>query len=291
MPLLRELSSIWFTPELAKEVLNYLHQFFAEREEHYFDVDEFGMDPALLESLRPLFQFLYHTYFRVSVEGVKHVPRKESAIIIANHSGGLPFDGTMLNMALYNEHPHSRNLRFLVEDFVYHFPFLGTFIQRTGGVRACPENAERLLKKKNLVAVFPEGLKGIGKLYKHRYQLQRFGRAGYARLAIRSRSTIIPTAVIGAEETYPILWKSTILSKPLGIPYFPVTPTFPLLGPLGMIPLPSKWVILFGKGIDCREYRPKDANDDILIHRINQKVRDQIEKMINKGLKKRESLT
>lgn len=253
-------------------------------------MDEFGLDLKLVESLRPIFQFLYHNYWKVEVEGIRNIPLKDRALIVANHSGGLPFDCIMLDMAIYNEHPYSRNLRFLVEDFVYHFPFLGTFITRIGGVRACPENATRLLMKNNLVAVFPEGIKGIGKLYKNRYKLQRFGRGGYVRIAIKSSSMIVPTAIIGAEEIYPIIWKTTVLSKLFGIPYFPATPTFPLLGPLGLIPLPSKWMIIFGKPIDCSKYKKKDADNDLLVFNINYRTRAEIEKMIRYGLKKREKV-
>lgn len=278
--LLKELSSIWFAPEVLNEVSKYIKRFFKERAEHYYDVDEFGMDPNLVENIRPLFQFLYHDYWNVDVKGVKNIPDKGRALIVSNHSGGIPFDGTMINMAVYNEHPKSRNVRFLLEDFVYHFPHLGTFITRMGGVRACPENTVRLLEKENLVAIFPEGIKGIGKLHKDKYKLQRFGRGGYVKIAIETKTKIIPTAVIGAEETYPILWKTTILSKPLGIPYFPVTPTFPILGPLGMIPLPAKWEIRFGRPIDCSIYKKSDAEDDLLIFRINQKVKSEIQKLL-----------
>lgn len=285
--LFADLTSIWFTPELTSDIGRIIQNYFAKRAEHYYDVDEFGMDPVLVETLRPLFQFLYHHWWRVSTQGIKNIPERGRALIVANHSGALPFDGAMINTAVYNEHPASRDVRFLVEDFVYHFPFLGTFISRTGGVRACPENAERLLSAGKLIAVFPEGIKGIGKPFKDRYKLERFGRGGYIRIAIRSESKIIPTAVIGAEETYPIVFKTTVLSKPLGIPYFPVTPTFPLLGPLGLIPLPSKWLIIFGKPIDCSRYKPSDADNDLLIHRLNEKVRNEIQKMIKAGLKKR----
>lgn len=287
--LLKDISTLWFTPELANKAVAYIHKFLVGRKKHYFDVDEFGMDANLVESLRPLFQFLYHSYWRVGVTGIGHIPPRNRALIVANHSGGIPFDGIMLNMAVYNEHPRSRNVRFLVEDFVYHFPFLGTFISRTGGIRACPENAVKLLARDNVIAVFPEGLKGIGKLYKNRYKLQRFGRGGYVRIAIASKSKIIPTAIIGAEETYPILWKTTILSKPLGLPYLGITPTFPWLGPLGLIPLPSKWQIIFGKPIDCGKYKPKDADNDLLVFRINEKVKDEIQKMIDAELARRGS--
>lgn len=250
-------------------------------------IDEFGMDPDFIRTIRPFFQFMYHDYWRVSVQGVENVPDRGQAMIVANHSGGIPFDGSMLHLAVFNEHPRKRIVRPLVEDFVYHFPFLGTLMSKTGGVRACPENAERLLEKDNIIAVFPEGIKGIGKLFKDRYKLLRFGRGGYVRIAIKTGAKIIPTAVVGAEETYPIIAKTTLLSKPFEIPYFPITPTFPLLGIFGLIPLPSKWIILFGKPIDCSKYKPLDAENDLLVFKINEKVRSEVEKLISKGLKER----
>jgi len=288
--LVNNVASTWFTPELVHEVSKKAEKYIKKGKDHYYDIDEFGMDPLLIDSLRPFFQFFYENYWKVDVVGIKNIPAKSKALIVSNHSGAIPFDGIMLNMAVFNEHPKSRDLRFLVEDFVYHFPFLGTFIQRTGGIRACPENAEKLLKVNNLVAVFPEGIKGIGKLYKERYKLHRFGRNGYVKIAIKAQSKIIPTAIIGAEETYPVLAKSTFLSKPFGIPYFPITPTFPLFGPLGAIPLPSKWIILFGKPIDCSQYKKSDANNNLLAYKINQRVRRSIKKMIADGLSKRESV-
>ena len=288
--ILKEAATSKYASNLFLEASKKIENFFSNRAAHYYDIDEFGMDKTLVESIRPLFQFFYHQYWRLSVYGVENIPNKGKALIVANHSGALPFDGIMLNMAVYNEHPSSRDVRFLVEDFVYHFPFLGTFISRTGGVRACPENAERVLSKGNVLAVFPEGIKGIGKLYKDKYKLQRFGRGGFIKIAMKTKSKIIPTAIIGAEETYPILAKTTALSKPLGIPYFPITPTFPLLGPLGMIPLPSKWIIIFGKPIDFRKYKPSDAKNNLLVHKLNQRIQDEIKKMIEKGLKKRDSI-
>ena len=151
----------------------------------------------------------------------------------------------MSGLGVNKEPPTRRSIRFLVEDFVYLSPFMGTFMSRIGGVRACPENATWLLKKGELVVVFPEGVKGLGKLYRDRYQLQRFGRGGFIRLAIKTGAPIIPTAVIGAEEIHPTIWKSSILAKSMGIPYLPVTPTFPWMGPLGLVPFPTKWEIIF----------------------------------------------
>ncbi|QQR80499.1 MAG: acyltransferase family protein [Deltaproteobacteria bacterium] len=200
------------------------------------EFDEFGMDPHFKERIKPLFDFLYYDYWRVSVKGLHNIPNEGAGLIVPNHSGTFPYDGAMIAEGIVNDHPSRKDVRFLVEDFVYHFPFMGTFMYRIGGVRACPENCERLLSKNHLVTVFPEGVKGIGKAYKNRYRLQRFGRGGFIKLALRTKSPVIPTAVIGAEEIHPLLHRSTLLARPLGVPYIPITPTFPLLGPLGLVP-------------------------------------------------------
>lgn len=263
---------------------------FGEPDENY-EVDEFGMDPSFMQKVKPLFDFLYYKYWRVSVDGLKNVPSRGQGLIVSNHSGTLPYDGTMIAASIMNDHASRHDVRFLVEDFVYHFPFLGTLMYRIGGVRACPENAERLLSKGHLVTVFPEGIKGIGKHYKHRYHLQRFGRGGFIKLALKTNTPIIPTAVIGAEEIHPLLYKSTVLARPLGVPYIPVTPTLPWLGPLGLIPLPSKWKIIFGEPIHFKnQYGPEDCEDQLLVNRLSETVRGKIQEMIVEELKNRRSV-
>ncbi len=257
---------------------------------HPTEVDDFGMDREFALRVKPFFDFLYYSYWRVSVKGILNIPDEGRALVVSNHSGTLPYDGSMIKLAAENDHPSRPDMRWLVEDFVYHFPFMGTFMYRTGGVRACPENAVRLLETDHVVTVFPEGVKGIGKLYKHRYHLQRFGRGGFVRLALRTGSPIIPTAVIGAEEIHPLLHKSTFMAKPLGIPYIPITPTFPALGLFGLIPLPTKWTIMFGKPISWPQYGPKHAEDRLLVNRLSEEVRTKIQEMIFEGLAARRSI-
>ena len=254
-------------------------------------VDEFGRDPVYAQRVEPLLDFLYKQWFRVEARGIEHVPARGRALIVANHSGTLPYDGAILMHAVRSEHSAHRDVRPLVENFVFHFPYLGTFINRIGGVRACQENARRLLDDDQAVAVFPEGIKGIGKLYKERYQLQRFGRGGFIKLALRARSPIVPVAIVGAEEIHPMLGRITWFSKTAGIPYVPVTPTFPFLGPLGVLPLPSKWTLLFGEPIDFAEqYGPEAADDRILVNKLAEQVRQTIQDMIDRGLAERQSV-
>jgi 1-acyl-sn-glycerol-3-phosphate acyltransferase len=256
----------------------------------YESVDDFGLDPGYESRMRPLFELLYEKWFRVKAWGIEQVPAEGRALIVCNHSGVVPLDGAMLSMALRLEHSAHRQLRWLTEDVVFHMPFLGPFLNRIGAVRACPENAERLLKTGSLVAVFPEGIQGIGKLYRERYKLQRFGRGGYVKLALRTRTPIIPVAVIGAEESSPMLFKVSALAKLMKLPYLPVTPTFPLLGPLGLVPLPTRWSLLFGPPIDLSDHGPEAADDAVLVNRLNDQVRSTIQTLIDQGLSARTSI-
>jgi 1-acyl-sn-glycerol-3-phosphate acyltransferase len=254
-------------------------------------VDDFGRDPVYTGRIESFLDFLYQRYFRVDMQGLDHVPGTGPAIVVANHSGALPFDGLMLMHVLRREHPARRDARPLIEDFLFHFPYLGPFINRVGGVRACPENAERLLDAGQVVIAFPEGAKGMSKLYRDRYRLQRFGRGGFIKLALRTRSPIIPAAIVGAEESQPMLGKITWLAKSVGIPYVPITPTFPWLGPLGLAPLPVKWFMCFGPPMDlAAEYGAEAAGDRLLVSRLAEVVRASIQSMVDDILARRRSL-
>jgi 1-acyl-sn-glycerol-3-phosphate acyltransferase len=254
------------------------------------EVDEFGLDPKFEARLRPMFDFLYKLYFRVETRGVSNVPAEGRCLIVANHSGTFPYDGAMLKTAMRLAHPKERDLRWLAEDFVFYLPFVGTFMNRIGAVRACQENAERLLRQDRLVGVFPEGIKGVGKLFRDRYQLQRFGRGGFIKLCLRTRTPIIPCAVIGAEESNPMLHRFEYLASAFGIPYFPVTPTFPALGPLGLVPAPTKWRIIFGEIIRFDKYGPEAQDDSLLVAKLSEKVRTTVQAMVDKGLAERQSV-
>jgi 1-acyl-sn-glycerol-3-phosphate acyltransferase len=254
------------------------------------EVDDFGFDPVYERKVLPFFDFLYDRYFRVEVAGAANVPREGRCLLVANHSGTLPYDGMMLKLAVKREHPEKRDVRWLAEDFIFHFPFLGSFTNRVGAVRACQENAERLLKQDALVAVFPEGVKGIGKLFKQRYQLQRFGRGGFIKLSLRTQTPIVPVAIVGAEETNPMLFRIEYLTKALGLPYFPVTPTFPLLGPAGLLPAPTKWKIMFGEPVTFEGYGKEAADDEILVGRLAERVRGAIQGMLDRSIGERRSV-
>lgn len=258
--------------------------------EYEEEIDPFGMDRHLVSKIKPIFDFLYFKYWRVTTTGIENIPSEERGLIVSNHSGTVPYDGAMIKTAILNEHAKRTDARFLVEDFVYHMPILGTFMYRIGGVRACQENADRLLKEGHLVIVFPEGVKGIGKLYDQRYKLQRFGRGGFIKLCMNAKSPLIPVAVVGAEEIHPIIFKSNILAKTIGVPYIPITPTFPLLGLLGCVPYPTKWSIHFGEPMTFSNYGAEALEDELLIHKLTEKVRSKIQGMIFNLLKKRRSV-
>ena len=263
----------------------------AGRRKRAEEVDEFGLDPKYEARFAPFFDFLYKHYFRVEAEGIAHIPDEGRCLLVCNHSGGpLPYDGIMLRTTVRREHRALRELRWLAEDFVYYLPFVGTAMSRLGAVRACQENAERLLGNGSLVAVFPEGAKGIGKLYKERYRLQRFGRGGFIRLCLRTRTPIVPCAIVGAEEANPMLYRVEYMAKALGIPYLPITPTFPALGPLGLLPAPTKWKVTFGEPMAFDEYGPEDADDEVLVGRLAERVRVTIQAMLDRTLAGRRSV-
>ncbi len=254
------------------------------------ETDEFGYDPVYERRFLPLFDLLYDRYFRVEVRGIDRVPERGRCLLVANHSGTLPLDGVMLRHAVRRERPARGAIRWLAEDGLFHLPFLGNFTNRVGAVRACQENAERLLEHEALVVVFPEGKKGIQKLFRDRYRLQRFGRGGFVKLCLRTRTPIVPVAIVGAEETYPMLARIEYLTKAIGVPYLPVTPTFPLLGPAGLLPAPTKWKILFGEPVDLRDHDPASAEDEILVGQLTERVRGEIQAMLDGAIAERRSV-
>jgi 1-acyl-sn-glycerol-3-phosphate acyltransferase len=248
------------------------------------NIDEFGYDQRFFNNVRGLYEFLYYKYFKTSIRGISNIPSEGKFIFVSNHGGAFPLDGIMLKITLLNEVSSGRDIRFLIEDYIYHLPFAGVFMNRIGGVRACRENAERLLKKGIDIAVFPEGIQGISKLYKDRYKIQRFGRGGVIKLAIKNRTPIIPVAIVGAEDSFPVVFKIKRFANLFGIPYIPVTYTFPWFGPLGLIPLPSKWMIQFGEPLRLDKLKPEDAENTALVYGYNESLRNTIQVMINELL-------
>jgi len=270
-------------PRDARETLNRI----VDRMEGDYAEDEWGFDEEFTELVEPFFAFLYETWWRVRVEGAERVPAHGRALLTANHAGILPWDATMISVALLREHPLPRNPRFLVLNWAFDLPWVSSGMRKVGGVVASPFNAMRLLEQDHLVAVFPEGVKGTGKPYSERYRLQRFGRGGFVEIALRTGAPIVPVAVVGSEEIYPKLADLPWVARLIGAPYFPVTPTFPLLGPLGVIPLPSKWRIEFLDPIETASHGPEGAEDRALVLELSERVRDQIQQALYANLVKR----
>ena len=266
-------------------------RFLRMRVEGRYEVDDYGFDrdlthDVLLPTLRPL----YERWFRVEVHGIENVPDTGGALIVANHSGTVALDALMTQVALHDHHRQHRDLRMLGADLVFALPFIGMLARRAGHTLACNEDAEALLGSGELVGVWPEGFKGIGKPYSERYRLQRFGRGGFVSAALRARVPIIPVSIVGAEEIYPILADAKVLARLLGVPYFPITPTFPWLGPLGAIPLPSKWHIEFGEPIATDVFTEGAADDPMLMFNLTDQVRETIQHTLYKLLMRRKSV-
>ena len=222
--------------------------------------------------------------------GLENVPDTGGALIVVNHSGTVPLDALMTQIALLDHHPARRRLRMLGADLVFRLPFIGEYARKGGSTLACQPDAERLLTNGELVGVWPEGFKGVGKPFSERYKLQRFGRGGFVSAALKAKVPIIPVAIVGAEETYPMVSDARTIARVFGLPYFPITPTFPLLGPLGLVPLPSKWIIKFGEPIHTEEFDDGAAEDPMLVFNLTDEVRETIQQQLYRLLVQRRSI-
>jgi 1-acyl-sn-glycerol-3-phosphate acyltransferase len=252
-----------------------------------YSEDEWGFDEEFADAIFPLLEFMYERWWRVQVEGAANVPSHGPALMVANHAGIVPWDAIMIGTAVLKEHPLPRYPRFLVLNWAFTLPYISLTLRKVGAVVASPYNAIRLLERGELVGVFPEGVKGAGKDFKDRYRLQRFGRGGFVEIALRTRSPIVPVAVVGSEEIHPKIGESGLLARATRAPYFPITPTFPLLGPLGLVPLPSKWRIEFCDPIPTEQYGPDAAEDRALVFELSEQVREVIQDKLYANLVKR----
>jgi 1-acyl-sn-glycerol-3-phosphate acyltransferase len=267
-------------------------EFWRRRLTGEYDVDDFGFDPDLTTNvLVPVLRPLFNTWFRTEVIGIHHLPAAGGALLVANHAGGLwAIDGAMTAMAVHERHPQHRYLRMLGADLVFTTRVLGPLARKAGSTLACHADAERLLNQGELVGVWPEGFKGIGKPFSERYKLQRFGRGGFVSAALRTGAPIIPVSIVGSEEVHPVLGHAKTLARILNLPYFPLTPTFPWLGPLGLIPLPTKWYIEFGEPIATTEYGADGADDPLLVFELTDRVRETIQSTLYRLLMHRRSV-
>ncbi|MCY7397033.1 MAG: acyltransferase family protein [Nocardioides sp.] len=252
-------------------------------------IDEYGFDQELTQrflmaALRPIAQ----KWFRIEVIGADNIPQAGGALVVSNHSGTIPLDGLMTMTSIHDQ--TGRFLRPLGADLIFSMPVVSSLARKSGATLACAEDAERMLSGGELVGVWPEGFKGIGKPYADRYKLQRFGRGGFVSAALRTGVPIVPLSVVGAEEIYPLVGNLPSLARLLGVPYIPITPFFPLLGPLGLVPLPSKWLLEFGEPIRTDDFDEGAADDPMLVFDVTDQVRETIQQTLYRLLMTRQSV-
>ncbi len=273
-----------FDAEGVREVLNFV----TRRLTGEYWVDDFGFDPELPERVfLPLVQGLYRRYWRAEWIGLPNVPSRGPALLVSNHAGTVPVDAVVMKFGVLGEHPAHRHVRLLAADLAFRSPIVGPMARKMGSTLACEEDARRLLQAGQLVGVMPEGYKGVGKGWKNRYRLQRFGRGGFVEVALREQVPIVPVAIVGSEEIYPMVGNAKLLAQLAGFPYFPITPFFPWLGPLGLVPLPSKWIVEFGEPIPTDDYGPDAWQDAMLLFELTDRIRDTIQQMLYRNLMKR----
>ena len=276
--------------ELARRIAG-VAEFVRKRMMGDYTVDEFGFDQHLNNSVfLPLLRVFFNSWFRVEVSGIENLPKTGAALVVANHAGVLPFDGLMASVAVHDKHPTNRDLRLLAADLVFDMPMLGQAARKAGHTMACTSDAHRLLAAGELTAVFPEGYKGLGKHFKDRYKLQRFGRGGFVAAALRTKAPIVPCSIVGSEEIYPMIADVKLLARLFGLPYFPITPLFPLAGPAGLVPLPSKWHIQFGEAIQTSDYDDAAADDPMVTFDLTDQVRETIQQTLYQLLANRRNM-
>ena len=252
--------------------------------------DGFGFDPAFTERVTKVALWFYRNYWRVEVDGVTNVPGSGHALLVANHAGIVPYDGAMIRTAVIAEHPRPRHARMLVVDWAFAVPFTNMLLLKTGNVLAHPDNARALLERDELVGVFPEGVKGASKPFRDRYRIRRLGRGGFVQVALRIGAPIVPVAVVGSEEIHPVMADIQPVARLLGLPVMPITPTFPWLGLAGLLPLPSKWFIAFGRPIEVGQFGPDAADDPRLILELSEHIREWIQTTVNQLRPRRQTI-
>lgn len=238
--------------------------------------DPWGFNAETNKIMLSLYSGIYNKYFRVATDGIDNIPAKGPVLIVGNHSGQLPIDGTLVGYALATRKKSPRIPRAMIERFFPTVPFLGNLLNQAGAVLGDPVNCAKMLENNEAIIVFPEGIRGSGKLYKDRYQLQRFGN-GFMHLAMQYNATIVPVGIVGCEETIPAIANVKPLAKMLGVPYVPITLPFIL---------PAKVRLNFGKPM---KFKGGDVTEDEVTRRVEQ-VKSVINDLIDKGLSERKRL-
>lgn len=249
------------------------------------EIDAFGLDTRALASVTPVLDFLLDRYWQVVLLRAEALPRP--ALLVANRGGILPYDGLLVSHALARRYPGEPRPRFLVGDGVESLPFVNPRLTQWGAVRAAPENALRLLREGSSVIVFPEGREGSQKPFSERYGLKSFGRGGVVRVALEAGVPLVPVGIVGGEDVHPLVARLPGREPHAGLPFFPVTPTFPLLGLAGLVPLPVRWVIAFGEPVDLEASGVEAARDELLVARLVAGLRARIEALLREALEVR----
>ena len=250
-----------------------------------YGFDQFGLEPAAAKRQRLLSALLYRYYFRVETRGIDKVPPGR-VLLVANHAGQLPFDGMMLGVAMLLEAEPPRIVRGMGEYWIPQLPFVGVAAIRSGSMVGTPENCVQMLEADECVMVFPEGVRGMNKLFRERYKLQRFGQ-GFVRLALETETPIVPVGIVGSEEQQPGIASLPRLGRMLGMPAFPLTLGFPWLGPLGILPLPVKYRIYFGDPI---RFDGSPTEDDASVEARVEVVRSAIRGLLERGRAERKGI-
>lgn len=274
----------YFVDALSDEAWQKIQSVDAGQSDHGFD--PFGFDPLFLKYIVPLSEWLFRQYFDVDTFGVEHIPDSGRVLLVSNHSGQIPIDGLLIGTACLLEKEPPRMIRGMIERWVPDIPFVSWIFARAGQVVGTRENARILLRRGGCILVFPEGVRGINKTYDHAYQLEEFG-LGFMRLALETDTPIVPVGVVGAEEQFPSVANLKNLGKLVGAPAFPVTPTWPLLGPLGALPLPVKYRIYFGEPM---RFEGEPDDEDRVIRAQVHEVMDAISGLLERGLREREGV-
>ena len=276
-----------YVPEVGRDLAAELEDRLRKVPNH---LNEFGFDPygLSLEAAHRMFlpvAVMYRSYFRVETFDIDRVPEGR-VMLIANHAGQLPFDGAMLTMAMLLEAEPPRICRSMGEYFLPRLPWLGTAMARGGAMVGTPENCTHMLDNEECVLAFPEGARGMNKPYTERYRLQRMG-LGFMRLALETSTPIVPVAIVGSDDQQPGIANLEGLGRRLGLPALPITLGFPLLGPLGMLPLPVKYRIYFGEPL---VFAGDSSDDDVTIQRNVDSVKETIEAMLARGVRDRKGI-
>jgi 1-acyl-sn-glycerol-3-phosphate acyltransferase len=250
-----------------------------------YGFDQFGLEPAGATNQMLTMALLYRYYFRAETRGIEKVPPGR-VLLIANHAGQLPFDGMMLGVAMLLEAEPPRIVRGMGEYWIPQLPFVSVSAIRGGSMVGTPENCTQMLEADECVMVFPEGVRGMNKLYRDRYKLMRFGQ-GFMRLALETETPIVPVGIVGSEEQQPGLANLPGLARLLGMPAFPITLGFPWLGPLGILPMPVKYRMYFG---DVLRFEGSPNEEDAAIQDKVDVVRDAIHTLLEQGRSERKGI-